>query len=72
MKKLVIFGFDGTLADTSPGILYCLNTTATSLGYPPVDHDALYGVIGFPLEEVKMMKSNMPQIITASYIRKKA
>ena len=52
MKKLVIFGFDGTLADTSPGILYCLNTTAISLGYPPVDHDALYGVIGFPLEEV--------------------
>lgn len=50
MKKLVIFGFDGTIADTSPGILYCFNTTATAMGYQPVDHDALYGVIGIPLE----------------------
>ncbi|MCD8026465.1 MAG: HAD hydrolase-like protein [Clostridiales bacterium] len=51
MKKLVIFGFDGTLADTSPGILYCFNTTAAAMGYEPVDHDALYGVIGIPLEQ---------------------
>ena len=51
MKKLVIFGFDGTIADTSPGILYCFNTTATAMGYQPVDHDALYGVIGIPLED---------------------
>ncbi len=51
MKKLVIFGFDGTIADTSPGILYCFNTTASSMGYSPVDHDALYGIIGVPLEE---------------------
>lgn len=51
MKKLVIFGFDGTIADTSPGILYCFNTTATAMGYEPVDHDALYGVIGIPLQK---------------------
>lgn len=51
MKKLVIFGFDGTLADTSPGILYCINTTATAMGYEPVEHNALYGVVGFPIEE---------------------
>ncbi len=51
MKKLVIFGFDGTIADTSPGILYCFNTTAAAMGYEPIDHDALYGVIGIPLEQ---------------------
>lgn len=51
MKKLIIFGFDGTLADTSPGILYCFNTTATAMGYEPVDHSSLYGVIGIPLEQ---------------------
>ncbi len=45
MKKLVIFGFEGTLADTSPGVLYCLNTTALTMGYAPVDRDALYGVM---------------------------
>ncbi|WP_417136270.1 HAD family hydrolase [Ruminococcus bromii] len=50
MKKLVIFGFDGTLADTAPGILYCFNTTAVAMGYEPVEHSALYGVIGVPLE----------------------
>jgi phosphoglycolate phosphatase len=45
MKKLVIFGFEGTLADTSPGVLYCLNRTALTMGYAPVDRDALYGVM---------------------------
>ena len=51
MKKLIIIGFDGTIADTSPGILYCMNTTATTMGYTPVHHDELYGVIGVSLEQ---------------------
>ena len=51
MKKLIILGFDGTIADTAPGILYCMNTTALSMGYTPVAHDALYGVIGVSLEQ---------------------
>ncbi len=59
MKKLVIFGFDGTLADTSPGILYCLNTTAAAMGYEPIEHKALYGVIGFPLEQAFQKLFNM-------------
>ncbi len=50
MKRLIIFGFDGTLADTSPGILHCFNTTATSMGFSPVERSSMYGVIGFPLE----------------------
>ncbi len=45
MKKLVILGFDGTIADTTPGTLYCLNTIATSMGYKPVDHEALLSVV---------------------------
>ena len=51
MKKLFIFGFEGTIVDTSPGILFCFNTTALSMGYSPVPHDSLYGVIGIPLEQ---------------------
>ena len=51
MKKLIIIGYDGTIADTSPGILYCMNTTANAMGYTPVHHDALYGVIGVSLED---------------------
>lgn len=50
MKRLIIFGFDGTLADTSPGILHCFNTTATSMGFNPIDRKSMYGVIGFSLE----------------------
>lgn len=51
MKKLIIFGLDGTIADTSPGILYCFNNSAVPMGYEPVEHDALYGVIGIQLED---------------------
>lgn len=51
MKKLVILGFDGTIADTSPGILYCMNTTAIAMGYTPVPHEALYNIIGVSLEQ---------------------
>ena len=51
MKKLIIFGLDGTIADTSPGILYCVNNTAIPMGYEPIEHDALYGVISIPLED---------------------
>ena len=51
MTKLIIIGYDGTIADTSPGILYCMNTTANAMGYTPVHHDALYGVIGVSLEQ---------------------
>ena len=51
MKKLIIIGYDGTIDDTSPGILYCMNTTANAMGYTPVHHDALYGVIGVSLEQ---------------------
>ncbi len=51
MKKLIIIGFDGTIADTSPGILYCMNTTAITMGYTPVPHEALYNIIGVSLEQ---------------------
>lgn len=49
MKKLIIFGFDGTIANTLPGMLYCFNRTATSMGYPPVEPNALYDVFGISL-----------------------
>lgn len=51
MKKLIIFGFEGTIADTSPGTLYCFNTTAAAMGYPPIARDALCYTIGLTLEQ---------------------
>ncbi len=61
MKKLIIFGFDGTIADTSPGILHCLNTTATSMGHNPIEHNRLYGIIGFPLADGLRKLYNMTE-----------
>jgi len=51
MKKLIIFGLDGVIADTSPGILYCVNNSVASMGYKPIERDALYGVISIPLAD---------------------
>ena len=52
MKKLIIFDYDGTLADTSPGIRYCYNTTAASMGFAPRLHrEDFFGVIGASLDE---------------------
>lgn len=51
MKKLVIFDFDGTIADTSPGIRHCYNATAAAMGYTPhPEREDFYGIIGGSLE----------------------
>ena len=51
MKKLIIFDFDGTLADTSPGIQHCYNATAVAMGYEPyTKREDFFGVIGGSLE----------------------
>lgn len=51
MKKyrLIIFDLDGTLADTSPGILECHRHTNRAMGRPIVDETILKGIIGGPL-----------------------
>ncbi len=51
MKKLIIFGFEGTIADTSPGTLYCFNTTAAAMGYQPIARESLVDTIGLTLEQ---------------------
>ena len=61
MKKLIIFDYDGTLADTSPGIQYCYNTTAMGMGFSPhTNRQDFQGVIGGPLE--KGFKRLWPQM----------
>lgn len=51
MKKLIIFDLDGTLLDTSEGILHCYHKTAKllSLNKKSVDNDSI--VIGGPLSD---------------------
>ena len=51
MKQLVIFDLDGTLMDTSPGIISCHNETAQHLGYAPTPMKSSFqGIIGGPLK----------------------
>lgn len=49
MYQLVIFDMDGTLADTSPGILNSHRHANVMMGRPVPDDEALAGVIGGPL-----------------------
>ena len=47
----IIFDLDGTLADTSPGIIETLRYTEQQLGLPPCNEDVLRSIIGPPLQE---------------------
>ena len=50
-RKLIIFDLDGTLLDTSEGILHCYHKTAKLLNLKknPIDNDSI--VIGGPLSD---------------------
>lgn len=47
MLKALIFDLDGTLAHTLPAIAEGMNLALAELGYPPVDHEQVYGFINF-------------------------
>ena len=44
MKKLIIIGYDGTIADTSPGILYCMKED--EIEYAMNNYSKLYSIKG--------------------------
>jgi len=50
MKKLVMFDLDGTLMDTSPGIISCYNQTAAHFGCTAAEKPSFVGIIGGPLK----------------------
>lgn len=49
--EAIIFDFDGTLADTSPGILNCVRYTQKTMGLPEISESNMYSHIGPPMEE---------------------
>jgi phosphoglycolate phosphatase len=49
--KAVLFDFDYTLADSSPGVIECVNHALERLGRPAAGDDAIRRTIGLSLEE---------------------
>lgn len=50
-RTLVVLDFDGTLADTSRGILATMTATFSHFGYPVPSDEAICRTIGLPLRE---------------------
>ena len=49
--RSVIFDFDYTLADSSPGVIECVNYALQKMGFPPCGPDAIRAMIGISLVE---------------------
>ena len=58
--KAVIFDFDGTLADTIPGIVLAMQSALRIAGLPVADGDAIRKAIGLPLSET-LKVSGVPE-----------
>lgn len=52
MYKNLIFDFDGTVIDTSPGIIQTFNQVLTEYGREPVAGEVITGMIGYPLGHI--------------------
>lgn len=48
-RRLIIWDFDGTIADTAPGIVRTMNATFDEVGLPRPDEAAVRATIGLPL-----------------------
>lgn len=61
MKKIIIFDFDGTLADTHELIVRTNQEAMKAMQYPVRDEEAIRKTIGLPLEEgIKTLFPELP------------
>ena len=51
MVDTLLFDFDGTLFDTGPGVMGCVQYAVERLGLPPLDELTLRWFVGPPLDE---------------------
>ena len=52
MVQAVVFDFDLTLADSTPGIVECVNHALRKMGMPPVDPSEIHRTIGLSLPRI--------------------
>lgn len=57
--RAILFDFDYTLADSSPGIIACANTALAQLGLPLAQPDRIRATIGLPLAETFVQLTGM-------------
>ncbi len=60
--RTILFDFDYTLADSSPGVIASANFALQALGLPPAAPDAIRRTIGLPLADtfVRLAGSHVP------------
>lgn len=61
MTKALIFDFDGTLADTSAGIIATEQATLKAMGFPPADEEDIKKGIGLPLRGSIAVGTHLPE-----------
>lgn len=59
MVKAILFDFDGTLADTAPGIVLTMQAAFREMGLPVPDDEAVRQTIGLPLAECVKVLGNL-------------
>lgn len=57
--KAILFDFDGTIADTAPGIVHTMCVTFAHLGMPIPDEAAMRATIGLPLSKALQQANHL-------------
>lgn len=57
----IIFDFDGTIADTAPGIVHTMKATFLRMGKPVPTEEAMRQTIGIPLGKALQMLNNLTE-----------
>jgi phosphoglycolate phosphatase len=66
----VLFDFDYTLADSSPGVVECMNAALAGLGLPPAQADRIRATIGVSLPEaLRRLAGERPAAETEEFVR---
>ena len=65
MNKIIIFDFDGTIADTNKCIIETFQQSLAEMSYPTLDDDSISQLIGLPLTQMyaRLLHTDDKQLI---------
>lgn len=68
--RAILFDFDYTLVDSSPGIIACANYALAQLGLPPVEPEHIRATIGLPLADTFVILTGLREPeLQAGFVR---